>query len=194
MRLYKKHDNIQINCCNVFEGEEMSQTQQTHIKLVVTDEQELYNSFSPDNEFDESVKSYIKSKIVDQSTLKSLRLTVISQDPIDEERFRSATASWIRDEKASFRQEDKSTYLTLLGALIFGSIMLLMCIYLEKTIDVLQYSLMPIMGSLALGKAAGILVEDLPMIKARKWIFEEIEHNNVITFEYGKKNDTISCE
>ena len=174
--------------------EKMDQTRPKSIRLVVNDEQTLYTPFSPDPEFTEPVKAYIRTKLADEKYTNGISLTVISPKPIDEERFRSATASWIRDEKASFRQEDKSTYLTLLGALIFGSIMLLMCIYLEKTIDVLQYSLMPIMGSLALGKAAGILVEDLPMIKARKWIFEEIEHNNVITFEYGKKNDTTSCE
>ena len=164
------------------------------IKLVVNDEEDLYNHFSPEDEFDESVKSYIRSKITDTIKTKSISLTVISHDPIDEDRFHKAVADWINDEKAAFKINERSTLLTLLGSLVFGSIMLLLCLSLEKTIDVLQYSLMPIMGSLALGKAASILVEDLPIIKAQRWVIGEIEKSNVITFEYGQDNSSISSD
>ncbi len=162
------------------------------IKLIVRDEEGLYNHFSPEDEFDDSVKSYITSKIVDKNSIKGISLTVISQEPMDEDRFRSAVANWISNEKASFRLNERNTLLTLIGALIFGSIMLLLCISLEKIIDVLQYSLMPIMGSLALGKAAGILVEDLPVIKAQNLVFSEMSRYNVITFEYGRDNSNVS--
>ena len=167
----------------------MSYAGNTDIKLVVHDEQDLYNSFSPEDEFNESVKSYIKSKIIDKNSIRGITLTVVSQNPIDEERFRTAVSNWIKYEKAEFKHNEKNTLLTLLGALIFGSIMLIMCIYLEKMIDVIQYSLMPVMGSLALGKAAGILVMDLPVIKAQNFIFNEMSQYNVITFEYGQDNN-----
>ena len=164
------------------------------IKLVVNDEEDLYNHFSPEDEFEDSVKSYITSKIVDKNSIKGISLTVMSQNPMDEDRFRRAVANWISDEKASFRLNDRNTFLTLIGALIFGSIMLILCISLEKIIDVLQYSLMPIMGSLALGKATSILVEDLPLIKARSLVFSEMSKYNVITFEYGQHNSSVSSD
>lgn len=170
----------------------MSITDNLIIKLVVNDEQSLYNSFNPEDEFDGSVKSYITSKIVDTNSIKGITLNVISQEPIDEDRFRSAVSSWVKDEKAAFKLKEKTILITLLAALIFGSLMLLLCIFLEKTIDVIQYSLMPIMGSLALGKSAGILVEDLPIIKAQNVIFKEMERSNVITFEYGQDNSRVS--
>ena len=78
----------------------------------------------------------------------------------------------------------------LIGTLIFGSVMLLLCLSLEKIIDVLQYSLMPIMGSLALSKSASIIIMDMPLIRAKRWILEGMEKKNVITFEY--ENDCIS--
>ena len=162
------------------------------IKLVVKDEKSLYNVFNPEDEFDGSVKSYITSKIVDTTNIKGITLTVISQDPLDEEKFRSAISNWIRDEKRSFKASDKATFMTLLGALVFGSLMILLCLSLEKMIDVLQYSLMPILGSLALGKATGILVEDIPIIKAQSLIFKEMEKTNVIVFEYGQSS-SASC-
>ena len=72
--------------------------------------------------------------------------------------------------------------------------MLLLCLTLEKTIDVLQYSLMPIMGSLALSKATGILVIDIPVIHAQRWILNEMNKYNVIKFEYGSDHNDLSCE
>ena len=49
--------------------------------------------------------------------------------------------------------------------------------------DVLRYSLLPIIGSLALSKAAAILVIDMPAFRAQKWILKSMEKNNVISFE-----------
>lgn len=172
----------------------MDNTKNNSIKLIVNNEEDLYNHFSPEDEFDDSVKSYITSKIVDKDNVRGISLTVISQNPLDEKRFLSAVECWIADEKAKFHLNQRNTFLTLIGALIFGSIMLLLCLTLEKTIDVLQYSLMPIMGSLALGKAAGILVEDLPLIKAQSMVFKEIEKNNVIVFEYGQDNSITASK
>ena len=127
----------------------MSHTEQMNIRLVVDDEQELYTSFSPEDELDGSVKAYLRSKITANKYNSNLRLTVIPRKPMDEEKFRRAVSYWIKDEKESFSIEEKSTVRMLIGLLIFGSIMILACLSLQKTIDVLQYSLMPILGSLS---------------------------------------------
>ena len=121
-------------------------------------------------------------------------MTVISQKPIDEERFRAASAYWIRTEKTVFRVQEKNTVRMLFGTLVFGSIMLILCLSLGKNIDVLQYSLMPIMGSLALSKAASILVLDMPIIRAKRWILDGIEQKNFITFKYDSDKDCSANE
>ena len=110
------------------------------------------------------------------------------------EKFREAAANWVSGEKAKFRAKEKNTYFTLIGLLIFGSIMLVLCLSLQKNIYELQYSLMPIMGSLALSKATGILVIDIPVIHAQKWILNEMNKYNVIKFEYGSDHNDLSCE
>ena len=166
----------------------MSSKEEANIKLIVDDEQSLYLKFSPENEFDDSVKSYIRSKIADKNAKKSINLTVISKNPLDERRFRDAVSHWIRDEKVIFRITEKLMIRRLIGLLIFGSIMLLLCLSLERSINVLQYSLMPIMGSLALSRAASILVLDVPEFRAQKWLFSEIEKHNVISFEYDHED------
>jgi hypothetical protein len=112
----------------------------------------------------------------------------------DEEKFREAAANWVSGEKAKFRAKEKNTYFTLIGLLIFGSIMLVLCLSLQKNIYELQYSLMPIMGSLALSKATGILVIDIPVIHAQRWILNDMNKYNVIKFEYGSDHNDLSCE
>lgn len=71
--------------------------------------------------------------------------------------------------------------------LIFGSIMLVLTLSLQKQIVELKYSLMPIMGTLALNNAVTIIIKDMPDISVKKWILNEMEKHNVITFEYGNE-------
>ena len=168
----------------------MGNAEQTNIKLIVDDEQSLYVSFSPEDEFSDSVKSYIRSKLSDgMHSRQGINMTVISRKPIDEERFRSAVSNWIRDEKESFNKREKETRISLIGGLVFGSLLLILSIVMEQRVEVLKYSLLPIMGSLALSKAASVLVVDVPTIRVERWFFTEIEKNSVITFEYVHEED-----
>ncbi len=62
-----------------------------------------------------------------------------------------------------------------------------MAAFPDISLLVIQYSLMPIMGSLCLGKAAGILVLDMPMLRAKRWILDELQRNSELKFEYSQK-------
>ena len=170
----------------MFLGEqEMDQTEQMNITLVVDDEQSLYNKFSPDPEFSEPVKAYIRSKVVSKGDHQGIGLTVQSRSPLDEEKFRSAVSDWIRDEKALFRKLEKELLRTMVALLIVGSILIILSLTLEKHVEVLKYSLIPILGSLALSKAAGIMVIKIPANTKNRKLINEMEENSVITFEYG---------
>ena len=158
-----------------------------NIRLVVDDERTLYTPFSPEPEFNEPVKRYIKTKIAGENDLRSISLTVISKQPIDEDKFRSAVSDWIEDEKALFRHSEKETVRMLVGLLVFGSILLVLSLALQKQFDLLKYTLLPIMGSLALSKATGILVIDMPVVRAKRWLINELEKNSSVTFEYEQE-------
>ena len=165
----------------------MKQKKQNTIRLVVDDEQTLYARFSPEDEFSEPVKEYIRSKIADKDDRKSISLTVVSKKPLDEERFRSAASKWTSDEKSIFRKDEIKSLLYLAVLLVFGSILIVLSIVYDEQIVELKYSLMPIMGSLALSKAANILILQMPAIVGRRWILNEFEKESVITFEYGNE-------
>lgn len=160
------------------------------ISLVVDNEQDLYTPLSPDPEFNFAVKQYLKTKAADVDDSQNIKMTVLSKKPIDEEKFRSAVSNFIQDEKRVLKIEEKDTIRMLIGLLVFGSVFILLSLSLEKMIDVLKYSLMPIMGSLALSRAVHILIMELPTIHARKWIINGLEKNSVIIFKYDQ--ETIS--
>lgn len=165
-------------------SKEMHHVEQMNIILVVEDEKSLYTNFSPEAEFDHDVKEYIKSKIAGEEDNKSVQLTVVSQDPLDEEKFRSAVSNWISDEKKVLRQSEKNTTRLFFGLLVFGSIMILLSSVLVSRFTVLQNTLIPIMGSVSLTRAVRTLIIDVPKVRAQKWIFKEMEKNNVVSFEY----------
>ena len=132
----------------------MHHVEQMNIILVVEDEKSLYTNFSPEAEFDHDVKEYIKSKIAGEEDNKSVQLTV------------------------------ENTTRLFLGLLVFGSIMILLSSVLVSRFTVLQNTLIPIMGSVSLTRAVRTLIIDVPKVRAQKWIFKEMEKNNVVSFEY----------
>ena len=163
----------------------MDNSEQKNVRLVVDDEQKLYTPFSPDDEFSEPVKAYIRSKITGKDDHQSISLTVMSRDPINEGRFRSAVSNWIRAEKALFRKTGKELVRNMVGLLIVGSILIILSLTLEKQVEVLKYSLLPILASLSLSDAAAIMVFQLPANTKSLKLISEMEENSRITFEYG---------
>lgn len=169
----------------------MEHTNPTNINIYVDDENSLYSKFSP-NDFDNPAKNFIKSKISVQKNIENLSLTVISKKPINEERFRAAVSNWIDDEKSLFKADQQNQIFTLLALLAFGSLMIILSISMEQHNSSIKYSLLPIIGSLSLSKAANIIILDLPAIRAKKWVANKMEEKNAISFIYdngGMKED-----
>ncbi len=172
----------------------MANAEQTNIILVVGEEQKLYTPFSPEDEFDEPVKKYIQSKMLGYEENKSIRLTVVSRKPLDEERFRSAVSNWIRDETIVIKRNEKHKTRVLLGLLAFGSITFVLSLCLINVNNLVQYSLIPIMSSFSLSRAARVLILDMTSIRMQKWLIREAGKHNVISFEYSNDCEPIREE
>lgn len=170
----------------------MANREPKNIQLIVDDEEALYAGFSPEDEFDEAVKAYVRSKVADKGRHQGISMTVVSQKPMDESRFRTAVSNWIRDERAMFRRTERETLITLFGSLAFGSLMIVLSVVLGQQYAVLEYSLIPIMGSLALGKAASIMAMTLPINSANKKLLSEMEDASTITFRCGQQRPLCS--
>ena len=165
----------------------MEQREQNNIRIAVEDEKELYTSLNPEPEFSTTVKKYLKEKMeriygLDYS--HGITLTVLSQEPVNEEKFTTAAANWITEEKELFRKTEKENLRLLIALLAVGSVLIVLSLALVKRFEVLQHSLLPIMGSLALSKATGMLLIDIPLNRAQRQIMNQMEKNNVIVFEY----------
>ena len=72
----------------------------------------------------------------------------------------------------------------LIGLLVFGSVMIVVSLALVNRFDLLKYSLLPILGSLALSRAVRIMIIEMPVIRAQRWMINEMEKNNMISFKY----------
>ena len=155
-----------------------------NIRIVVEDEEALYTKLSPEDEFNDSVKSYIRAKISGRGFNSYTGLTVISRKPIDEDRFRSAVSNWVRDEEDVFKSDRYEKVCLLIGLLLFGSVLVVFNITLQQKYEVARYSLVPIMGSLSLSRATGYLIIDLPIISSKIKALNRMEKGSVVTFEY----------
>lgn len=154
-----------------------------NIRIVVEDEEALYTKLSPEDEFNDSIKSYIRAKISGRGFNRYTGLTVISRKPIDEDRFRSAVSNWVRDEEDVFKSDRYEKVCLLIGLLLFGSALVVFGIKLQDKYEVARYSLVPIMGSLSLSRATGILVIDLPLLSSKIKLLKRVENGSMITFE-----------
>ena len=163
----------------------MDELKPMNIRIAVEDESSLYNQFSPEAEFSGALKEHIRSKTAVKDEHQSIYLTVMSQVPLDEERFRSAVSNWIRDEKVVFRKRIKDLIYKLAVHLITGSVLIILSLLLQERFEMLKYSLLPIMASFGLGNAVGIILEELPNSGRMKFLLKEMEQYSVITFEYG---------
>jgi hypothetical protein len=72
----------------------------------------------------------------------------------------------------------------LIGLLLFGSVLIVFSIKLQQKYELAKYSLVPIMASLGLSRAAGILVIDLPILSAKLKLLKKVESESMVTFEY----------
>ena len=160
----------------------MDQRKYKDVKLIVTNEESLYLPFSDGDEFSFSVRDYIKTKYSGAEIGDFLRLTVVSSVPIDEDRFRAAVTNWVQEEKLKFRQEEKTTNRMLIGMLVIASLFIILSLRLEQHVEALSYTIIPVLGSVALGRAAGICLTDLPINRARRQMLNDMEQNSPIIF------------
>ncbi len=160
----------------------MDQSGISDIRLYAENEAVLYAPFAPE-EFNDKVKGHLRTKVTGKDFNNSVRLVVTSPGPLDEDRFHKAVENWIRDEKAMFMQEEKRTARLMRGMLIIGSVLIVLSLFLEGYAESFSYSLIPIMGSVALGRVASTCIIDWPVIKAKRKLIDEISQASTVVFE-----------
>lgn len=162
----------------------MKKQEVNNIRLIVKDEQDLYTPLSPDDEFSDPVKSYIRSKALNADYKQPVKLTVISSSPLDEEKFRSAAANWVREEKTAFELNAKQSTKLPTAMFIIGGLVVIIVSLLKQHFEPLTYAIILIIGTAVIGKGVTNWYEHVPAIRARRWLTEEVEKKSTIVFEY----------
>lgn len=153
------------------------------IKIIVNDEKSLYVPYSPDSEFNEGIKSYIRLKTTEAKMDHSIRLIVMSPFAMNEEKFRTAIRNWVKDEKILFEREAKISRQMMIAMLVIASLFIVLSMYLSKYDNVFSYTIIPVLGSVALGRAAGMCVTEFPVNAAKKHFLNEVEKTSTVVFE-----------
>lgn len=161
----------------------MSEKEIKDITIIVNDEDALYVPYSPESIFSDGIKSYIRSKAAEANSGNGVRLIVKSPFAMEEEKFRTAVRNWARDERALLNREEKISRHILIAMLIFASVFIILSMYLEKYSNVFSSTIIPVLGSVALGRAAGMCVMDMPVNSAKKRLIKEVEENSTVLFE-----------
>ena len=159
-----------------------------NIRLLVKDEQSLYTPFSPDDEFSEPVKTYIRSKALGDDYKQQIKLTVISSAPLDEDKFRSASANWIEEEKALFEQNEKRATQLPTAMFIIGALIIILVTLFKSYFEPLTFAIILIIGTAVIGKGVTNWYEHVPAYKAKKWLATEIDKTSTIEFLYEDDN------
>ena len=79
----------------------------------------------------------------------------------------------------------------LVGLLLFGSALVIFNIKLQDKYELARYSLVPIMGSLSMSRATGLLIIDLPILTSKIKVLNRIEEGSVVTFEYRPETEEL---
>ena len=169
----------------------MDNRQRTTITLIVNNEERLYAPLSPEPEFDYKTQMYIKTKAAEEDMKSTIDMHVVSREPLNEDRFRTAVSNFVKQERALLRRTEKETLRTFIGLLAFASIFIMLSVALQQRFEVLKYSLLPFMGTLSLSRAARILLLEMPTMNAKEWMLNELEKNSKITFEYESDKELV---
>ena len=166
-----------------------------NVTLQVDNEQNLYNSLSPEPEFTIGVIAYVKSRIIGKDVLGDVRITVVSEKPIDEEKFRIAAGNWVQRERELLQQENKR--LSFIQALMLGLsvLFLLVHVMLESVLGDMPYDFFATIGTFCMGQTVAILVTEIPKNRIKKSFLRLIAGEYELVFEVrAPREETIHQE
>ena len=145
------------------------------IRLKVENEDELYNSFDPlEDRISEDVKLYIADRISRKSIGQDIELHIISEEPIDEDRFHNALQGWISEEKAGIIADRRKNTIQQLWLLSIGVVFIAISAMLESQVSVIWFTVLSTIGAFSVWEAANIWIVENPKLRLRKRMIRRI--------------------
>lgn len=142
------------------------------IKVKVSDESEVYNSYDPDElTLNGDMVDYIKGHSSKCRTADKVVIEFISDTPLNEEKLRRAFKVMLDNETEKLRQEKKRNYIKQLWMFGIGCLFILAGILLSSHVGELTAAILSTIGSFSLWEAAAIWIVQNPMNRLKqRWI------------------------
>lgn len=156
------------------------------VVIKITDEKDLYNSFSPEKEFSEDVVSYIGKRIDRQRNNRGLLVKVLSEKPINEKDFETALQNLIINEKERVARLKQIMFYKQLWMFSVGTFFIAISLFLQSHISVLPYTILSTIGAFAMWEAAAIWIIEKPKLKIRKKLIDKYTLGYKIEFELSE--------
>lgn len=145
------------------------------INLNVRDEEQLYSSFDPQGSLlSEETKAYLLSELRAGGRKDGMGLNVISESPMDEERFVGSIRRWIDDEQQSIQISQRRNSIQQLWMFGIGLAFVTLSLVLQPLVNVVWFTVLSTIGAFAIWEAAGFWIVRNPELRIRKRMVERL--------------------
>lgn len=143
------------------------------IKLVIQNENDLYNPFDPSTISDDVI-SFIKDRT--DTSHSGLTLSIISVSSIDTERLKKAFASYVILQRKKLDQERRRNRIQQLRLFLIGITFIACWLFVSSKTEGVWPEVLSIIGSFAVWEAAGIWLIDNPNMRIKKLMIRLLEN------------------
>ena len=141
------------------------------IRLRIHEESDLYNSFDPEQiKISESVYSYLKSCCNESEMKQNIHntLLIVSDGPIDAERFQGILNETVRKDQAEFDRQIALCHKRAVSGYVLGFIFRDLGVSLSIVLDQVLLAIISFLGTSAISEAVIINTRTIPDIRKRK--------------------------
>lgn len=155
------------------------------IKLHIEKENDLYNSFNPDEDLiSEDVKSYMLDQIRDKAIGDDVQLQIISPEEIDEERISRAVHNWAEKDKKVIKADFRKNVVQQIWMFGIGVVFIALSLMLESRVGVVWFTVLSTIGAFSMWEAASIWIVQNPKLRIRKRIIGKLERGIKISVRH----------
>ena len=157
------------------------------VNLVIGSESDLYCPYNNDCELDEGVTEYIIRKAKGKKSGENIVIKIISGEPVDEERVRSAFNKFYEETALQNKRMARKNGLKQLWMFIIGIVFIGLSIILDSKIDMLVFQIISTIGAFAIWEASSIWIVDNPALTITKIVNKKLLKDLTIEFEVKNK-------
>lgn len=148
----------------------MSESNACEIRIRIHEEMDLYHPLDPDQKLlCDDVISYLQRKYNDDSQAgRKMTIQIVSDQPVNEERVRSAFHDYVDHEYNSLVREQRRTRIRQLRLFLIGIFFIAIWLYFSMKKDNIFVEVLSIIGSFAVWEASDIWIVESPELRIRK--------------------------